>query len=190
VESVNTLQRNGLQVMGGFIVGFDTDTSSIFRRQVEFIQKSGIVTAMVGLLQALPGTKLHQRLGRQGRLLGRTTGDNVDGTTNFIPQMNMEILRQGYKNLMEYIYSPGPYYQRIRTFLRDYKPPKISTSLNWRSLMAFFHANLRLGILGRERFHYWRLIIWTFFHRPSLLSMAVTFSIYGHHFRKIVRVLG
>ena len=189
VADVKRIQRAGLEVQGGFIVGFDHDTPTIFQRQIEFIQKSGIVTAMVGLLQAVPGTKLHQRLDRQGRLLGHTTGNNVDGTTNFIPQMNRETLCQGYKSLMEYIYSPGPYYQRIRTFLREYRAPRISGPLNWRYLMAFGHANLRLGVLGRERFHYWGLLIWTFFRRPSHLTLAVTLSIYGHHFRKISKVL-
>lgn len=190
VADVKRIQRAGLEVQGGFIVGFDHDTPTIFQRQIEFIQQSGIVTAMVGLLQAIPGTKLHQRLNRQGRLLGHTTGDNVDGTTNFIPQMNRETLRQGYQRLMEYLYSPGPYYQRIRTFLREYRPPRNSGSLNWRYLMAFVHANLRLGVLGRERFHYWGLLLWALVRRPSHLSLAVTLSIYGHHFRRISRGLG
>jgi radical SAM superfamily enzyme YgiQ (UPF0313 family) len=189
VADVKCIQRAGLEVQGGFIVGFDHDTPSVFQRQLEFIQQSGIVTAMVGLLQAMPGTKLHQRLDRQGRLLGDTTGDNVDGTTNFIPRMNVEILRQGYQSLMERLYAPGPYYQRIRTFLREYRRPRISASLTWRSLMAFVQANVRLGVLGRERFHYWGLLGWTFLRRPSQLSLAVTLSIYGHHFRKICRVL-
>jgi radical SAM superfamily enzyme YgiQ (UPF0313 family) len=189
IADVKRMQHAGLQVQGGFIVGFDHDTPTTFQRQIEFIQRSGIVTAMVGLLQALPGTKLHQRLNRQDRLLGRTTGDNVDGTTNFIPRMDRETLHKGYKNLMQYIYSPGPYYQRVRTFLRQYRPPRISGSLNWRSLMAFFRANLRLGVLGRERFHYWSLLLWTFIRRPAHFSLAVTLSIYGHHFRKVCRML-
>jgi radical SAM superfamily enzyme YgiQ (UPF0313 family) len=189
VADVKRIQRAGLEVQGGFILGFDHDAPTIFQRQIEFIQQSGIVTAMVGLLQAMPGTKLYQRLDRQGRLLGDTTGDNVDGTTNFVSRMNRETLRQGYQSLMEYIYSPGPYYRRIRTFLLEYRRPRISSSLNWRSLMAFVHANVRLGILGRERFHYWGLLLWTFLRRPSHLSLAVTLSIYGHHFRRICRVL-
>jgi radical SAM superfamily enzyme YgiQ (UPF0313 family) len=190
VADVKRIQRSGLEVQGGFIVGFDSDTSTIFARQIEFIQKSGIVTAMVGLLQAVPGTKLYQRLNLQDRLIGHTTGNNVDGTTNFIPRMNRETLRVGYRSLMKHIYSPGPYYQRIRTFLREYQPPKVSRALNWESFRAFLHANVRLGIFGRERFHYWGLLLWTIFRRPSQLSLAVTLSIYGHHFRKTCRVLG
>ncbi|MCU0786580.1 MAG: DUF4070 domain-containing protein [Verrucomicrobia bacterium] len=189
VADVKRIQRAGMEVQGGFIVGFDNDTPGVFARQIEFIQQSGIVTAMVGLLQAIPGTKLYQRLNLQGRLTGHTTGNNVDGTTNFIPRMNRETLRDGYRDLMRYLYAPGPYYRRIRTFLREYQRPRISRPLNWRYVMAFAHASLRLGVLGRERFHYWSLLLWTFFSRPSQFPLAVTLSIYGHHFRKTCRAL-
>jgi radical SAM superfamily enzyme YgiQ (UPF0313 family) len=190
VADVKRIQRAGLEVQGGFIVGFDNDAPTVFAQQIEFIQKSGIVTAMVGLLQAIPGTKLYQRLNLQGRLNGRTTGNNVDGTTNFVPAMDLEALRDGYKSLMRYIYAPGPYYQRIRTFLREYRSPKIARPVNWRYFLAFLHANVRLGVLGCERFHYWGLLLWTVFRRPSHLPLAVTLSIYGHHFRKTCQVLG
>ncbi len=189
VADVKRIQRSGLEVQGGFILGFDSDTPTIFERQLEFIQQSGIVTAMVGLLQAIPGTKLHQRLNAQGRLVGHTTGNNVDGTTNFLPRMDRETLRQGYQQLMHHLYSPGPYYERIRTFLREYPRPKVSGSLDWRYGMAFLHACFRLGVVGRERFQYWRLLLWTFARRPSHLPLAVTLSIYGHHFRRTCQAL-
>ena len=184
VADVKRIQRAGLQVQGGFIVGFDSDTPSIFQRQVDFIQRSGIVTAMVGLLNALPDTRLHARLKREGRLLGRSSGDNVDGTTNFVSRMNTEALREGYQRILRQIYSPGPYYQRVRTFLREYRRPRISARLSWRQVLAFFSSSVRLGIIGRERFHYWRLLAWTLFHRPRHMPLAVTLAIYGHHFRK------
>jgi len=190
VADVKRMQRAGLQVQGGFIVGFDSDTPSIFHRQAEFIQKSGIVTAMVGLLNALPDTKLYARLKREGRLLHQSTGDNADGTTNFAPCMKMEALREGYRSILKHIYAPKPYYQRVRTFLREYKRPRFSASLDWRRMMAFGLSSVRLGVFGRERFQYWRLLIWTFFHRPALLPLAVTFSIYGHHFRKCCEAMG
>jgi hypothetical protein len=187
VADVKRIQRAGLEVQGGFIVGFDSDTASIFARQIEFIQESGIATAMVGLLQAIPGTQLHRRLHDEGRLIGSTSGNNLDGTTNFIPRMNREALHEGYRKLVKHIYSPGPYYQRVRTFLREHSPPKLQTSLEWRRLLAFLYANVRLGILGRERFHYWHLLLWTCLHRPSQISRAVTLAIYGHHFGKTSR---
>ena len=190
IADVKRIQRAGLQVQGGFIVGFDNDPPTIFQRQIDFIQKSGIVTAMVGLLQAVPGTKLHERLRQQGRLLGETTGDNVDGTTNFIPRMNREALRDGYRRLMGHLYAPGPYYRRIRTFLREYQPRRLSGGVTLRNLEALARASLRLGVIGRERFHFWGLLAWTCFRRPTLMPMAVTLSIYGFHFRKCCEMLG
>lgn len=184
VADVKRIQRAGLQVQGGFIVGFDSDTTTIFQRQVEFIQRSGIVTAMVGLLNALPDTRLHARLQREGRLLGRSSGDNADGTTNFVSRMNAAALREGYQRILRQIYSPGPYYQRVRTFLREYRRPKIAAPLSWRHLLALAHSSVRLGVIGRERCQYWRLLVWTLCHRPGLLQLAVTLAIYGHHFRK------
>jgi radical SAM superfamily enzyme YgiQ (UPF0313 family) len=175
VEDVKRIQRAGLQVQGGFIVGFDSDTPSIFQRQIDFIQKSGIVTAMVGLLQAIPGTRLYERLRREGRLQDQASGDNVDGTTNI----------DGYQRIMATIYSPKHYYERVRTFLREYKPPKIKAPLDFQHVMAFFRSVVRLGIIGRERFHFWKLLLWTLFHRPRLFENAVTFAIYGYHFRKV-----
>ncbi len=182
-ESVKLIHSAGLQVQGGFIVGFDSDTRSIFQRQIDFIQKSGIVTAMVGLLQAPAGTRLYERLKKEGRLLGRMSG-NTDGTTNIVPRMDLNLLRGGYSNIIHHIYSPKHYYQRVKTFLREYKRPKIKAPLDFQRFLAFFRSNIRLGIFGKERFQYWKLLLWTLFRRPGLLPLAITMAIYGHHFRK------
>jgi radical SAM superfamily enzyme YgiQ (UPF0313 family) len=184
VADVKRIQRAGLQVQGGFIVGFDNDTPSIFQRQIDFIQSSGIVTAMVGLLQAPPGTRLHERLKQEGRLLDQLSGDNADGTTNIIPNMNFDTLREGYKHILRHIYSPKFYYQRVKTFLREYQSPEIKAPLDFQHTLAFFRSIYRLGILGEERDHYWKLLLWTLFRRPKLFPLAVTFAIYGYHFRK------
>ena len=185
VADVRRIQRAGLQVQGGFIVGFDTDTPTIFQRQIDFIQKSGIVTAMVGLLQAPPGTALYERMKQEGRLLDLLSGDNVDGTTNIIPIMNLDTLRDGYKNILRHIYSPGPYYQRVKTFLREYQTPKVRAPFEFEYVWAFFRSVIRLGVIGQERLHYWKLLFWTLFRRPRLFPLAVTLAIYGHHFRKV-----
>ena len=186
VEDVRRIQHMGLQVQGGFIIGFDSDTASIFQRHIEFIQKSGIVTAMVGLLQAPPGTRLYERMKREGRLSGTSTGDNVDGTTNIIPKMDLEVLHKGYQAVVRYLYAPGPYYARVKTFLREYKPPKIRTPLDMTQVIAFFRSILRLGILGKERLQYWKLFLWTLFRRPRLFPLAITLAIYGYHFRQVI----
>jgi len=185
VEDVKRIQGTGLQVQGGFIVGFDSDTPSIFQRQIDFIQRSGIVTAMVGLLQAPPGTRLHERLKREGRLLNQLSGDNVDGTTNILPGMSPDALREGYKRILRHIYSPEHYYQRVRTFLREYRRPKIEARLDLGHILAFIRSIYYLGISGRERVHYWRLLWWTLFRRPQLFPLAVTLAIYGYHFRLV-----
>ena len=188
VEDVRRIQRAGLQVQGGFIVGFDSDTRSIFQRQIDFIQKSGIVTAMVGLLQAPPGTRLYERLKKENRLKGLFTGDNVDGTTNIVPKMGLKVLNEGHRKLMLNIYSPKLYYQRVRAFLRVYNPPKIRAPLDRQRCFALLRSSIRLGVLGSERLQYWKTLVWTSFRRPGLVPLAVTLAIYGHHFRKICKV--
>ncbi|MCX8117467.1 MAG: B12-binding domain-containing radical SAM protein [Desulfobacterota bacterium] len=188
VEDVKRIQRAGLQVQAGFILGFDSDSPLTFRRLTDFIQKTGIVTAMVGLLQAPPGTKLYERLKQAGRLLDRLSGDNGDGTTNIIPVMNREVLGKGYREVLHYLYSPRTYYQRVKTFLREYHPPKIYFPLNFRGLSenayAFFRSMVRLGIVGKERFQYWKLFLWTLARRPRSFPLAIELAIYGFHFRK------
>jgi len=188
VEDVKRIQRAGLQVQGGFIVGFDSDTHSIFQRQIDFIQESGIVTAMVGLLQAPAGTKLYERLKQEGRLLGCMSGDNVDGTTNIIPKMDSDVLHEGYRSIMRHIYSHKHYYQRVKTFLREYRAPRVEIPMDFQRFLAFFRSNIRLGLLGGERFQYWGLLLWTLFRRPELFSLAITLAIHGHHFRKICQL--
>lgn len=185
VEDIKRIQHAGLQVQGGFIIGFDSDTPSIFQRQIDFIQRSGIVTAMVGLLQAPTGTRLFDRLKRENRLDGSFSGDNVDGATNIIPKMNRDILQQGYRDLIKFLYAPKNYYARVKTFLREYKAPVITIPLSAEYVRAFFRSVLRLGILGKERLQYWGLVLWTLVRRPRLFPLAITFTIYGYHFRKV-----
>lgn len=185
VQDVKRIQRAGLQVQGGFIVGFDHDRPTIFQRQIDFIQQSGIVTAMVGLLQAPAGTRLYARMKSEDRLYTESSGDNVDGTTNIIPAMSTRTLRKGYRQILDYIYSPAPYYERVRTFLREYGGPHVRGKLTLSHILAFVRSVLRLGVLGRERAQYWRLLLWTQFRCPRLLPDAVILAIYGYHFRKM-----
>jgi len=188
VESVKKLQIAGLQVQGGFIVGFDSDTPSIFQQQIDFIQRSGIVTAMVGLLQAPPGTQLYERMKREGRLVNEMSGDNVDGSTNIIPKMGLETLRHGYRQILDQIYAPQFYYERVLTFLREYQPPKIRGRLELQYVLALGRSIYQLGIRGVERAHYWRLFLWTLFRRPRLFPLAITLAIYGFHFRQVAEL--
>jgi radical SAM superfamily enzyme YgiQ (UPF0313 family) len=186
VACVKKIQTCGLQVQGGFIVGFDNDPISIFERLSAFIQESGIVTAMVGLLNAPRGTRLYKRLVKEGRLLKDITGDNTDFSINFVPKMDYEVLINGYKRVISGIYSPKPYYERVRNFLREYKPlQKKAFRFNFSYSGAFFKSILFLGIIGKERLHYWKLFFWTALRRPRLFPLAITLAIYGSHFRRV-----
>jgi radical SAM superfamily enzyme YgiQ (UPF0313 family) len=188
LESVKRIQRAGLQVQGGFIVGFDTDEPSIFQRQIDFIQKSGIVTAMVGLLQAPQGTKLYNRLEKEGRLRGCISGDNLDGTTNIIPMMEMSTLLNGYRRIQQNIYLHSPYYQRVKTFLLEYNAPRIFVKMDIQRLLAFFRCCIKIGIFGKERSQFWSLLFWTIFKCPRFLPLTIAFAIYGYHFRRVCKL--
>lgn len=185
LASVKRLQRAGFQIYGGFIVGFDSDQPDIFQRQIDFIQQSGIICAMVGILQAPYGTQLYERMAREGRLLTEMTGDNADGTTNIIPHMDPRTLHAGYRHILQQIYSPRLFYQRVRTFLKEYKPARAPVRLQLQEILALFRSIWRLGILGVERSEYWKLFFWTLFTRPHKFPLAITLSIYGYHFRVV-----
>ena len=186
ITSVRKIQQFGLEVQGGFIVGFDNDHPEIFEEITNFIQQSGIVTAMVGLLNAPKGTKLEKRLLEEGRMLNDFTGNNTDFTINFIPKMDSEILSDGYKSILKTIYSPKYFYERVMRFLKDFEPKKKKVfHLNPNYILALFRSILKLGVIGEERIYYWKLFLWTLFRKPQLFSLAILFAIYGFHFKKI-----
>ena len=185
LQNVKIIQRAGLQVMGGFIVGFDSDSHSTFQRQIDFIKKSGIVTAMVGILQAPPGTRLFDRLKRENRVVSTFSGDNVDGTTNIIPKMGLDRLLNGYRSIMKQIYSPKIFYRRVRTFFKELRAPGIRSPMDVQRFLAVIRSGFWLGVCGKERLQYWHLLLWTLIRRPRLLSLAFTLAIYGYHYRRI-----
>ena len=187
-ESIRAIQKYGMEVMGGFIIGFDNDTESIFQNQIDFIQETGIVTAMVGLLNAIPETPLWDRLKKEGRLHGEASGSNTDGTINFIPKMDREKLMRGYEKVISVIYSPKEYYKRIDTYLKYHKPKK-NSRIHMSEVNAFLRSLWRIGILSRARFHYWKLVLKTLTIRRRSFPKAMELAIMGHHFQKVARML-
>jgi hypothetical protein len=165
-------------------VGFDSDPISIFKTQINFIQKSGIVTAMVGLLNAPNGTPLYKRLKKENRIIGDFEGSNTE--MNFIPKMKYQTLINGYKNILNTIYASKPYYERIHTFLKDFKPPRVKVNdirLGYVKLLwTLFWV---LGIRDKGKKHYWKLVLSTVFKRPRSLPIAMKLALYGYHFRKV-----
>jgi radical SAM superfamily enzyme YgiQ (UPF0313 family) len=189
IASIKKIQNYGMQVHGGFILGFDNDPDSIFKSQLNFIQKSGIVTAMVGLLNAPRGTRLYQRLKKEERLLEGISGDNTDCSMNFVPKMGREKLINGYRHVLTTIYSSKQYYKRVKIFLKEYKPrrKKGITQLRLRHIRALIRSMWVLGVLERDRWHYWRFFISTLLKNPRSFPMSMSLAVYGFHFRTIVR---
>lgn len=188
LQSIRMLQRHGLQVQAGFIIGFDQDTPSIFERMINFIQSSGIVTAMVGLLQAPPRTRLWERMKKEGRLVAQSSGNNTDCTINFIPKMDLGSLMSGYKRVINQIYSPQSYYQRLRTFFSEYRPvnkKRKVAKITHNQVQAFLKSIWFLGIKEKERIYYWKLFFWGLFRKPKLFPTVIDMTIKGFHFRKI-----
>jgi hypothetical protein len=182
---VKGIQKRGIEVQGGFIVGFDEDPPTIFQRMSEFVHESAIVTAMVGLLNAPTGTRLHERLLRENRLLYDFNGNNTDLATNFVPRMGIDALLEGYRSVLDALYSPAGYYARVRKFLTDFEPQKSVARIDVNGLLALGRSMIVLGVVGRERVHYWKLFLWSLFQKPRLFPLAIRFAIYGHHFRRI-----
>jgi radical SAM superfamily enzyme YgiQ (UPF0313 family) len=186
ISSVKKIQSAGLEVQGGFIVGFDNDPPSIFEMLTDFIQDSGIVTAMVGLLNAPKGTKLQKRLEKEGRMIKDFNGNNTDFSTNFIPRMDLKALLDGYQKILDKIYSPKYYYERVMRFMREFElKKKKAFHVNPNYILALLKSIIKLGVMGEERIYYWKLFFWSLFRKPQLFSLAILFTIYGFHFRKI-----
>ena len=186
--TIRLLQASGLEVLGGYIVGFDSDDEGIFSRQIKFIQESGVVTAMVGLLNALPNTKLWQRLREENRLELTASGDNTDGSINFVSKMDRMKLIEGYQRIIMTIYSPGPYYQRISQFLR-YHNPYGKQKITRAQIKALLKSMLYIGILGngKTQWYYWRLFVKALLFYRRSFAEAITLMIYGQHFRKVAK---
>lgn len=185
IASIKTIQNHGLQVQGGFIVGFDNDPPSIFEDQISFIQKSGIAAAVVSLLNAPRGTKLYKRLKGENRLLETNMwGDNI--STNVVPKMSYDTLLDGYRRVISSIYSPKQHYETIKVFLREYKPKrKRALRLDPYVVISFIKVMWALGVRGRGRMYFWTLLFSTLLRRPRLFGISMTLAVAGFHFRKI-----
>jgi radical SAM superfamily enzyme YgiQ (UPF0313 family) len=182
--AVKKLHNFGLEVQGGFIVGFDSDPLSIFKSQISFIQKSGIVTAMVGLLNAPPGTRLYRRLKKENRIIGDFDGSNTE--CNFIPRMNYQTLVNGYKNILNNIYASKQYYERINTFLKEFRPHRKNRgNFKFSYIGTLWKASWFLGIWGKGKRYYWKLMVGTVLRRPRSFPVAMKLAIYGYHFRRV-----
>jgi radical SAM superfamily enzyme YgiQ (UPF0313 family) len=189
LKNVREIQQAGMLVSGGFILGFDSDTRFIFDQQVDFIQQSGIVWAMIGLLNAPKNTRLYQRLEKEKRITTEVTGNNTDFSMNFIPKMDRKNLLRGYQSVLEHTYGIKPYYQRIRQCLLNLRPTnRKCIRIDSYYFIAFIRSIYKIGIKDKGRGDYWKILIWTLWHRPRFFPYAIMFIICGYHFRKLYGV--
>ena len=186
VTSVKKLQERGFIVSAGFIVGFDSDTGSVFEDQINFIQKSGIVSAMVGLLNAPSGTKLYKKMQSENRLLEIWSGNNMDGAMNFVPKMNYAELIGGYSKIIQTIYAQKEYYIRVKSFLNNYKQPFWNKNkIKLKEVRAFMMLIWLLGTLEKGKKYFWKLLAFSLFKHPNKFPLAMTMAVYGYHFRRV-----
>lgn len=189
LDSVKKIQKAGMYVAGGFIVGFDTDTSTVFQKQIDFIQQSGIVSAMVGILHAPKNTALYNRLKQENRLINASSGNNTDASMNFVTKMNPKELVDGYNRLINNIYSIKPYYKRVRQFLLNYENLyAVKKKARFSLISSFLKTVFVIGIVNKGRGEFWKLLAWTLLRRPQLIKDAVQFAVYGYHFRIVYRI--
>jgi radical SAM superfamily enzyme YgiQ (UPF0313 family) len=187
LESIHKIQGFGMEVMAGFIVGFDHDPEDIFDLQMNFIRESGIPLAMVGLLAALPDTQLWRRLEKEGRLLDVSTGNNTDCSINFVPKMDPARLVEGYKNILRNIYSPKEYYRRaldcLSRFHANRIEPRQSSVIS--DLKALYNIIATLGVRDRERWEFWKYVLDLVRYYPRDIAHGLTLAAMGYHFRQI-----
>ena len=192
LDSVKKIQSYGMEVMAGFIVGFDNDPADIFQRQIDFIRKSAIPLAMVGLLNALPDTQLWKRLEREGRLLGEASGNNTTCTFNFKTRMDPALLIQGYQTIMRTIYSPREYYERaldsMRRTTQEFTEPQHYDAIS--ALASLTRVLVRLGLLDRERREFWRFVTQAMVRHRDRFAETLRLAAMGYHFRKLSELYG
>ncbi len=181
LESVRLIQSYGMEVMAGFIVGFDHDPSDVFERQIQFIREAAIPVSMVGLLSALPNTQLWRRLKAEGRLLKESLGSNTLGDLNFIPKMDVQELLAGYRRILETIYSPGEYFQRVQAYLSQLGAAA-RTPIVLSDILAFLRSLWKQGLFSDYRKEYWKFVAQAAHSHRQHFDKAMTLAIIGHHF--------
>lgn len=190
ITSVDRIQRSGIEVMAGFILGFDNESEDIFDRQIEFIDRSAIPMSMIGLMMALPNTQLYRRLQKENRLLSTSNGNNTHQLSlNFIPTMDTGILVKGYKRVLSTIYQPENYFRRAFAMIEKF-PKRVYSIHSERSLTRDVPALLRS--VAKQGFsdyalHYWKFLFKVLLRRPYHFGFAVTQAIKGYHNFRITK---
>ncbi len=183
---VGLLTRAGLEVMAGFIVGFDSDNEGIFAAQEKMISSLPIPLAMVGLLTALPGTALWRRLEKEQRLRREASGDQF-GRPNFVPRLDEVTLLTGYRALLARLYETGAYYQRCEALVDQLgrSPP---TRVRPGGVAVLARAMKGIGLEGEDRARpFWRLLSRAAWRTPHTFVRAIGLAVQGEHLIRYTR---
>lgn len=188
LDSVRAIQKAGIEVTGGFIVGSDADKESVFEDLFNFVQEAGVVIAMPALLSAFQGTLLYERLKQEGRLLKDSGGDNVHHLGfNFKTKLPEEFLIKGYVDMISKLYSPKNYYWRCKVLQKYLGRSKLPMKYVGRSEIS---ALLRSAIkqpFARGGIDYIRFLVRTAVLYPDKFHNAVTSAIQFDHFKKLTK---
>jgi radical SAM superfamily enzyme YgiQ (UPF0313 family) len=188
LDSVHKIQRYGMEVVAGFIVGFDNDPEDIFERQIRFIRESAIPLAFVNVLTALPDTQLWRRLEREGRLLQQSTGINTDCSLNFIPKIDAVRLVEGYKTILLTIYAPAEYYERALDCLSHVirsTPGAQRRGGLVHNLVSLARVIFTLGVRDHARGDFWRYLRKVCVAHYRKFDEAILLAACGYHLRKL-----
>lgn len=192
LSAVRRIQQAGIEVTGGFIIGFDSDPPDIGDRQIRFVRQLAIPTAMVGLLIALPNTRLWDRLTGEGRIRSRTNGNNTHAVElNFEPRTPREILVREYARVLHSIYSPRHYFARCLKLLA--RIPRRSPGpgagrlqgISRAQLRALAQSLLRQGLMSAYAPRYWWFMARAVLRRPRQIVRIVTMAVLGYHYFRI-----
>ena len=181
-----------MEVMGGYIVGNDTDPDNIADLQIDFIRRSAVPLAMVAKLTALPDTNLYKRYQREGRLLMESDGNNTgNGELNFKTVRDPKAIVADHRRILREVYSSKAYYGRVLELFR--RLPKSTrqerNDLNlFQQLMVFVRASLVIGLIAKERVEFWRFLLRVKKEHQDRFAHAIRLAIAGHHQRILARL--
>ncbi|MFH0765027.1 MAG: B12-binding domain-containing radical SAM protein [Calditrichota bacterium] len=189
LENVKLLHSKGFIITGGFIIGFDSDSSRIYQRQIDFINQSNIVIATVNRLKAPPGTALYERMKLENRLTGEFSFD--EHRSNIKPLEDAASITLGYGKVIGNVLTPAHVYQRAKKFLKEYRVSKVENPIckknSIRDLMTLFRIIWFIGILSATRLYFIRLVLWTLWNMPKRLDLAFLFSGLMYHFHLLYK---
>jgi hypothetical protein len=122
----------------------------------------------------------------EGRIVDVFTGDNTNYVLNFVPKMDKEDLLEGYQKILDGIYSCQPYFERVKKFLTAFEPKvQMQTKISGQKIKALLRSMIILGIWDSGRKYYWKLFFWSLFRKPKVFPLAITYAVYGFHYRKV-----